>query len=379
MLGSRRTWRIPAVVAVLLCATQLWSQEHQPPKVRKVPTYLAADEARSSTLYERVLPTVVTILTAERVPTSEGLELHEGLGSGVLISNQCHVLTAAHVISGADRILVKTFDDKLREAELLFSEAGADIALLRLVEADPNLPHAVLGDSDVLTVGQATYIIGSPYGLEHSFSVGHISAFREFDRLYDGSIVVEFIQTDAAINSGNSGGPMFNSKGEVIGIASRILTVSGGFQGLGFVVTINTAKQLLALEDRTWMGIESIYFTRQQLATLLNLDLETDGGLLVQRVAKGSPAEKAGIRGGAIPVVVLGLEILLGGDLILAFDAQDTCHVECLVDADGRLSGLNRIRVRYLREGKRLETEVDVSAARRNFLSSVEDDHIDKD
>jgi S1-C subfamily serine protease len=368
-----------AVVAVLSCAPQLWSQEHQPPKVRQSPAYLADDEARSSTLYERVLPTVVTILTSEQVLTSEGQEIQEGLGSGVLISKECHVLTAAHVVAGADRILVKTFDDQLREAELLFSEAGADIALLRLVEADPNLPHAVLGDSDVLAVGQSTYVIGSPYGLEHSFSVGHISAFREFDRLYDGSIVVEFIQTDAAINSGNSGGPMFNSKGEVIGIASRILTVSGGFQGLGFVVAINTAKQLLALEDRTWLGIESIFFTREQLAALLNLDLETDGGLLVQRVTTGSPAEKAGIRGGAIPVIVLGQEILLGGDLILAFDTQDTCHEQCLVNARGRLAGLDRIRVRFLRGGKRLETEVDVSAARRNFLSSGDDDDVDED
>ena len=172
---------------------------------------------------------------------------------------------------------------------------------------------------------------------------------------------------------------MFNSKGEVIGIASRILTVSGGFQGLGFVVTINTAKQLLALEDRTWMGIETIFFTREQLAALLNLDLGTDGGLLVQRVAKGSPAEKAGIRGGAIPVIVFGQEILLGGDLILAFDTQDTCHEQCLVHARRHLAGLDRIRVSYLRGGKRLETELDVSSARRNFLSSEKDDDVDED
>lgn len=361
---------LPVAVALFLCATQLGAQEHQPPNVRQSPAYLSDDEARSASLYERVLPTVVTILTSEQTLTPEGREIREGLGSGVLISKECHVLTAAHVVAGADRILVKTFDGQLREAELLFSEAGADIALLRLVDVDLSLPHAVLGDSDLLSVGQSTYVIGSPYGLEHSFSVGHISAFREFSRLYDGSIIVEFIQTDAAINSGNSGGPMFNSKGEVIGIASRILTVSGGFQGLGFVVTINTAKQLLALEDRAWMGIESVFFTREQLAVLMNLDLEPDGGLLVQRVAKGSPAEKAGIRGGTIPVVVLGQEVLLGGDLILAFDTQATCHEQCLLHARRHLAGLDRIRVSYLRGGKRMETEVDVSATRRNFLLS---------
>ncbi len=364
------TLRIVTVTALLLCATPLWSQEHQPPKVRKAPAYLTDDEALSSRLYERVLPSVVTILTSEQVLSMDGPAIRESIGSGVLISNDCHVLTAAHVVAGADRILVKTFDDQLREAELLFSEAGADIALLRLIEADADLPHAVLGDSDMLAVGQSTYVIGSPFGLERSFSIGHISAFREFDRLYDGSIIVEFIQTDAAINSGNSGGPMFNSQGEVIGIASQILTVSGGSQGLGFVVAINTIKQLLALEERSWMGIESIYFTREQLAVLLNLELETEGALLVQRVAKGSPAEKAGIRGGAIPVLMLGQEILLGGDLILALDTQETCHLQCLVHAHKRLAGLDRIRVRYLREGKRLETEVDLSSARQNFLHS---------
>lgn len=372
MTVVRTNLRILAVFVWFIYASQPWSQDHQPPKIRQTPDYLSDDESRSSALYKRVLPTVVTILTSKQVLTSEGEETHEGLGSGVLISKECHILTAAHVVAGADRILVKTYDNQTREAELLFSESGADIALLRLIEADPNLPHAVLGDSDALTVGQLTYVLGSPFGLEHSFSVGHISAFREFDRIYDGSILVEFIQTDAAINSGNSGGPVFNSKGEVIGLASSILTVSGGFQGLGFVVTINTAKQLLAMEERTWMGIESVFMTREQIAMLLNIDLETEGGMLVQRVARGSPAEKAGILGGVLPVVVLGQEFLLGGDLILAFDTQDTCHEQCLVNARSHFAGLDHIRVRLLRGGKPLEVVIDVSDARRNFLPADE-------
>jgi serine protease Do len=379
MTPSRWAWRILSLAALFMFTTQMWSQEHRPQKVRKFPADLAVHESLSAKLYNRVIPTVVTILTSEQVLTREGEETQEGLGSGVLISKENHVLTAAHVVAGADRIQVKTLDDQLREAELLFSEAGADIALLRLIEPDSNLAFAVLGDSDVLAVGQATYVIGSPYGLEHSFSIGNISAFREFDRLYDGSIIVEFIQTDAAINSGNSGGPVFNSKGEVIGIASRILTVSGGFQGLGFALTINTAKQVLALEDRTWMGIESIFFTREQISELLNADVESDGGLLVQRVAKGSPAEKAGIRGGTVPVTILGNKFLFGGDLILSFDNQDTCHKHCLANAREHFAGMDRIRVIYLRGGKRVETVVDVSAARRNFLSGNKTDDVHAD
>ncbi len=263
---------IPAAILCILCTAAILAQEHAPPKVRVAPDYLSGEQARTAELYREVLPTFVTIATTRAIRTQEGPQQQAGIGSGVLISPECHVLTAAHVVDGADSIIVKTHDGQLRRAELVFSEASADIALIRLAQPAPELAHAKLGDSDRLAVGQRAYALGSPYGLERSFSVGHISGFREFDRLYDGTILAEFIQTDAAINSGNSGGPVFNSQGELIGIASRILTLSGGFEGLGFVVTINTAKQLLALEDRAWMGFEGIHLNAAQLAQLLNLD-----------------------------------------------------------------------------------------------------------
>ncbi len=356
-------------IGALLCS--IWTsgpraQEHVEREPRVAPDYLAGEEAQAAELYRNVLPAVVTISTSTRVLTENGLAERSGIGSGVLISPDCHVLTAAHVVEDADQILVKTHDGSLRAAELVFSESSADIALIRLLTPEPELAHASLGDSDRLAVGQVAYAIGSPYGLEHSLSVGHISAFREFDRLYDGTIRAEFIQTDAAINSGNSGGPVFNSKGEVIGIASRILTVSGGFQGLGFAVAVNTAKQLMALEDRSWIGIEGIFLGRQQLGGLFNLDLE--GGLLLLRVAKGSPADKAGLRGGLVPAQLFGQDVLLGGDLLLEFGGQEACHSECLVHAHEHVAGMDRIPVKFLRDGKTMETVIDVSATRRNFL-----------
>ncbi len=361
----------PSIVGVAALVGTLWTptvhaQEHAAPKVRAAPDYLSGGEAVAAELYREVLPTVVTVLTARRVLTQEGQDQQVGIGSGVLISPECHVLTAAHVLEGADRITVRTQDGVLRPAELLFSESSADIALIRILPPVPELQHAKLGDSDRLTVGQRTYAMGSPYGLENSFSVGHISGFREFNRLYDGTILAEFIQTDAAINSGNSGGPIFNSKAEVIGIASRILSVSGGSQGLGFVVAINTAKQLLALEERAWVGLDGIFLNGEELSLLLNLDLA--GGLLIQRVAKGSPADKAGLRGGSLPAQILGRDTLLGGDLILEFATQEACHSACLVRAHKRLTGMDRIPVKFLRGGKLMETVIDVSATRRNFL-----------
>jgi len=340
---------------------------HATPKKRGTPVGISAKETATINLYNNVINSVVTIYTSSSSYSAKGPKENQGLGSGVIISGECHILTAAHVVDGSSKIMVKTYDGKLREATVLFSEKTADIALLKLTVEDSNLPHAKLGDSNNLAVGQNIYAIGSPYGLENSFSSGIISAFRNFNKIYDGSVGVEFIQTDAAINSGNSGGPIFNSNGEVIGIASSILTVSGGFQGIGMIVAINTAKDLLAFEDRPWIGIESILVTKEDLSTLFNINEE--GGLLIQKVAQGSPADSAGLKGGSIPANIGGREILLGGDIILELGQQVACHLDCLRHASEDLKNESIVQVRYLRRGNKFVTNVDISEVRKNFLS----------
>jgi len=357
---------IGALMLVSCSAPVIGAEAHGGAKGRRAPDYLSGDEARSASLYRDVLPTVVTIFTEKKVIQKENQVQQQSLGSGVIVSAENHVLTAAHVVQGADVILVKTSDGKKRPAKLLFSEVSADIALLQFITIEPERPHAKIGDSDRLAVGQMAFAIGSPYGLENSFSVGYISGFHEFNRLYDGTIKAEFIQTDAAINIGNSGGPIFNSQAEVIGIASSIITQSGGRQGLGLVGAINTAKQLMALEDRVWLGIEGVFLNRQIIATIMNHDLE--GGLLIERVAKGSPADKAGLRGGAFAGRLMGREFFLGGDLIIQFNTHEICHLECLIEAKKHLSGLDKIPVTYMREGIEITTVIDVSQSRRNFL-----------
>jgi serine protease Do len=336
------------------------------PKDRVMPDYLTHDESQAASVYQRILPAVVTIFTSQKV-FEKGQESQQGaIGSGVLVSPRSHVLTAAHVVSGAEEILVKTQDGEMHPAEFLFSEASADIALIRFLTPVPGLQHAELGDSDQLVVGQAAYAIGTPYGLENSFSVGHISAFRDFGRYYDGTIPAEFIQTDAAINVGNSGGPLLNSKGQVIGIASRILSVSGGFQGIGFVVPINTAKALLSFKNRFWLGIEGIYLNEEAISKLLNRTLK--GGLLIERVAKGSPADQAGLQGGSIPAKMLGRDFLLGGDLVISFGNEEACDSECLVEANKRFAGSDKLPVQFLRGGVVMNTSIDLAGSRMNFL-----------
>ncbi len=353
----------------LLTAVVTNAQEplHAPVKKRSFPTDLSGSERNVAQLYQKVLPTVVTIHTTSNAITERGPVQNQGLGSGVLISHDCHILTAAHVVDGSSKIVVKTQDGKKRNATVLFSEKSADIALLKLDVTDSSLAHATLGDSDALAVGQHIYAIGSPYGMENSFSAGIISAFRGFNTLYDGTVSIEFIQTDAAINSGNSGGPLFNSKGEVIGIASSILTVSGGFQGIGMAVTINTAKELLAFEQRPWIGVESVFLRQEELSKLFNLNIP--GGLLIQKVAQGSPAGKAGLRGGYIKANINGRQILFGGDIILHIGPQAACHIGCLESVKNQLVDKDKIELRYLREGKEYTTTVDVSEVRKNFLT----------
>jgi serine protease Do len=355
-------------VLLFICSCS-YSPRVQADEKRQMPDYLTSDEIQSAKVYQEAIPAVVTIYVSQEVYQDAGSVQRGGIGSGVLISSEGHVLTAAHVVKGAEEIVVKTQDEKMRPAELLFSEATADIALIKLITPAPELKHAELGDSDQLVVGQAAYAIGSPYGLENSFSAGHISGFRSFDRYYDGAIQAKFLQTDAAINMGNSGGPLLNSKAQVIGIASQILSISGGFQGIGFIVPINTAKELLSLKDRVWLGIEGIYLNREGIAKLMNWDLK--GGLLIERVAKGSPADKAGLMGGTVPSRMLGRDFLLGGDLILEFGSQEACDSDCLVEVNKRFGGMDKILVKYLRGGKIQETTIDLTSTRRNFLDEI--------
>jgi serine protease Do len=341
-------------------------EAHASVKVRTMPDDLEGEELQAVEIFQRIQPTVVTIFVSEDIETQHGSSSREGLGAGVLVAPACQVLTAAHVVEGADEILVKTADGQLRPAEVVFSQDRADIALLKLKVFDPDLPHAVLGDSDRLAVGQRAFVVGSPAGLENSFSVGHISGFRGLDRLYDGTILVEHIQIDAAINSGNSGGPVFDSKGTVIGIASRILSHSGGFEGLGFVVAINTAKQLLAQEDHPWIGIEGMFLNSDGLAQILNHDLE--GGLLVLSVVKGSPAERAGLKGGRFSADIFGRNVMLGGDLIIEFNGQETCHSACLMEVGEQLGSADTIPVTFMRGGVIRHATIDVSGHRRNLI-----------
>lgn len=241
------------------------------------------------------------------------------LGSGVVLSGDGLLLTAAHVVAGAERIAVKVFGAGPVPARLVFLDRSADVALVRLAPSGVALHPAVLGDSDRLRKGEAIYVIGNPGGLERSLSVGVVSGRHPLGQILGGAVEADLIQTDAAMNPGNSGGPMFDSSGAVIGLAQAIVSEGGGSQGLGFGLPINTVKKLLDLDPCVWLGF-SAFPLDAEWADALNV--RAPSAALVQRVEPDGAAAVAGLREGTIPVDSPRGKLLLGGDVILAVDGK---------------------------------------------------------
>jgi serine protease Do len=247
--------------------------------------------------------------------TTEQIATLDGIGSGVLISADGKVVTAAHVVQLADAVSVEFPGSAAVAARVLVSDPAADVALLQLEHVPAGVTPVKLGDSDRAEVGDQVFVIGAPLGISRTLTVGHLSA-RRSPREAAGSLAsAELFQTDAAINRGNSGGPLFSMDGEVIGVVSHIVSSSGGSEGLGFAVTSNMARQMLLEAPTLWSGLEG-FLLSDDLARAFNLPVAT--GLLVQRVADGSPAQRLGIRGGSLPMRLGADSLLLGGDVILA-------------------------------------------------------------
>jgi serine protease Do len=204
-------------------------------------------------------------------------------------------------------------------------------------------------------------VIGNPVGIEFSLSTGVVSGRHSTRHVFGGSVEAEVIQTDAAINSGNSGGPMFDSRGEVIAIAQSILSKGGGFEGLGFGLSINTVKKVLGLDPCLWLGFSGVSLSETS-AELLNVP--GANGLLVQTVTPGGPAEAAGVRGGVVPIQVGGEHILLGGDVILGINGIPAADwMREPPPTDGRSGDRHELKLSLLRAGRVLE--VSISAIHR--------------
>ena len=318
-------------------------------------TFLAKSQDLSE-IYERVNPAVVEIITEEKITVSNGVETKTGtsmgLGSGFMISDK-QIITAAHVVQIADGIKVQFFDGEVIPANVISSFKTADIALIELVWPRKNAVTVKLGDSDKVKIGSRVFIVGAPFGLGHSFSSGYVSGFKRNLNDKNPFSKYEYIQTDASINTGNSGGPMFNLKGEVIGVVSSILTKSGGFEGIGFATTSNLTRKHLIENKHFWSGVDLVPLTGK-MAEIFNLPQKT--GFLVQRVVMSSPLGIIGVRGSTIEMEIGGQKIWVGGDIVLSFNGikieeSDEVLLEIANNMDNR-SPDDPVQVTVLRAGK---------------------------
>jgi serine protease Do len=235
--------------------------------------------------------------------------VERGMGSGVIVSADGTILTNAHVIEGADRITVLLNDNKSFEAKVVGSDKPSDLAVLK-IEAQ-NMPFLTLGNSDSVRVGDIVLAIGNPLGIGQTVTAGIISAKGRRTGLSDGSFE-DFLQTDAPINRGNSGGALVNLNAELIGINSQILSTSGGNIGIGFSIPSNMAKsvmdQLLA-NGRVRRGMLGVNIQNITEDTATALELQERAGVLVSNVRAGSAAEKAGVKRGDIITAINGEKI----------------------------------------------------------------------
>jgi serine protease Do len=312
-------------------------------------------------LFKKVSPAVVFISGISIDPYKLNSHLNIGIGSGFILSDEGLILTNSHVVYGRQAISVTLDDGRKFSAILLGADPIYDLAILKISDAPAELPKAVLGDSSKIQIGEEVIAIGNALGLEQTLTRGVISGVNRMIQETQMPLMLPLIQMDAAINPGNSGGPLVNSCGEVIGINTATMPEA---QNIGFAIPINLAKKTipeLMKEGRVirpWLGVNGKYIEKDALA-ILNAPL-TDG-FLIETVEPGSPAQKAGLRGGELPVMVAGLEILLGGDIITHIKDVAIDSPEKIVKIYRSLKVGQEIAITYSRTGKKMKAQIILS------------------
>lgn len=323
---------------------------------------LSSDEVMNVRIYRQASPAVANILTKateydfwmEPVPV-------EGAGSGFVIDPKGYILTNFHVVQGAQSIDVVLGDQSRYSAKYIGADQRNDVALIKIEPKNKQLVALPLGDSAALQVGQKVLAIGDPFGFQSTLTTGVVSALGRTVQTSQTTFIDEAIQTDAAINRGNSGGPLINSHGEVIGINSAIYTPSGTTAGIGFAIPINTAKRIahdLITDGRVhqaFLGVETIPIN-ESFAEALGLPAQE--GLLVQTTTRGGPAAEAGIRGGDRVAQAGMRRFYVGGDVLTAIDGQKiTNRVDVDLVLNKKRPG-DEVTLTLFRGGKKMDVKV---------------------
>jgi serine protease Do len=285
----------------------------------------------------------------------------KGLGTGMLMDAQGHILTNHHVVGGATKIEVLLANGHTYPARLVGTDPKTDLAVIK-IDVKEALPSVTFGDSDAVEVGEWVVAIGHPRGLDQTVTQGIISA-KHRRGISDPSSYQDFLQTDAAINPGNSGGPLLNLRGEVIGVNAAIASQTGGFEGIGFAIPSNmavyVAKALMAhgKVERAWLGV-SVQDVTPEVAK--SAGIEERKGALIAEVVKGGPAEQAGLR---------------RGDVVIAYGGKDVTDASALRNAVAATPIGHEVQVTVLRGGQTQELTAKVgnlAEANKALLAAVE-------
>jgi S1-C subfamily serine protease len=325
-----------------------------------------SEEQQNIAVYKKALASVVNITSTQvAFDFFYGPVPQQGQGSGFILDKQGLILTNNHVIDNAQRVEVTLSDKHKYKASVLTVDKNHDLALLK-IDA-PNLVPATLSDSRNLAVGQRVYAIGNPFGLSGTMTRGIISAIRSI-RGPQGNPIEDAIQTDASVNPGNSGGPLLNSRGEVIGITTMIAS-NGADQssGIGFAIPINTAKAVL--DDFSKYG----YVRRPSLDIVTlpigpdiaeQIGLPADYGILIDHVVPGGAADKAGLKGGTQRAYQGNTPVMLGGDLIVGMDGQEITSAQDLSAVMTSHRAGDEVTVTIFRGRRKMDVQVKLGDAK---------------
>jgi S1-C subfamily serine protease len=290
-------------------------------------------------IYRRSGPGVVQITSTlgSSGASSRSQQSSQALGSGFVIDKEGHIVTNYHVVEGATSIEVRFSNDDTLKATLVGSDASTDIALLKVSAAPGALTPLTLADSDRVQVGDAVVAIGNPFGLERTVTAGIVSALQRAVQAPNGYSIDHVIQTDAPINHGNSGGPLLDTRGRVIGVNSQIETGGSGDGnvGIGFAVPANTVKSVVAQlrasgkVDHAYLGVSAVAVTSDIAGSF---KLPVSKGLVIQTITAGSGAASAGLRAGNEQAVIAGESFRMGGDVVVAADGKPVATIDELRD-----------------------------------------------
>jgi S1-C subfamily serine protease len=318
-------------------------------------------EKRLIQIFKNTAPSVVNVsnIQVRQSFFYDAVEVPAGAGSGFVWDQEGHIVTNYHVADGASKFMI-TFqnDPKQYPAKFVGGEKNKDIAVLKLIEKPAKLTPIKVGKSSTLLVGQMAIAIGNPFGLDHSMSDGIISAVGRKIRGYGGVKIYDMIQTDAAINQGNSGGPLLNSSGELIGMNTMIFSTSGGSAGLGFAVPVDTIQSLAP----------QIIAHGRVIRPALGIAVLPDGykarfhkgdGIIVTDVFPGSSAERAGITG--LKMSESGQVFL--GDIITGINEHKVANHDDIYNVLDKFKVGDLVKIKYLRKGKEQSAEIKLQSS----------------